>query len=89
VRLVETVIGDSAPWMRDGACLEHPEVAWFPERGETAEAAWAVCARCLVKRECADYAIRNQIVDGVWGGLSGREVRRARSHAHPPRDPRR
>jgi WhiB family redox-sensing transcriptional regulator len=78
MRLVEIVIGDPAPWMNNGACLEHPEVPWFPERGETAEAARAVCARCLVRAECLDYALRTDIRDGVWGGLSAGDRARLR-----------
>jgi len=40
-------------WMRDALCLEHPEVSWFPDRGEPSAAAVAICAGCLVRQECA------------------------------------
>jgi WhiB family redox-sensing transcriptional regulator len=47
----------------------------------------AVCAGCVVKTECLDYALTNEIFDGVWGGtdyrqrefiLTGRPRRRQR-----------
>jgi Transcription factor WhiB len=56
---------------------------WFPERGATgwpgspSDVACAICRRCLVRFECLDYAIRNEITEGVWGGLFGRELRKA------------
>lgn len=69
-------------WMADAACHEHPEVNWFPERGQSAEPAKKVCGDCLVRSECLDYALRQGRVDrealaGVWGGTTGRERRRA------------
>lgn len=33
----------------------------------------AVCARCEVRAACLDYAIRQGIADGVWGGLTPSE----------------
>ena len=50
-----------------------------PERGESAESARRVCARCPVREPCLDYAITNRIVYGVWGGLTGRERRALQS----------
>ena len=66
-------------WQRDALCLEYPDVSWFPERGESPEAAKAVCGRCAVRDECLAYG---RAVDGpylgsgVWGGLSP-QARRA------------
>ena len=83
--------GDSAPdldavldllararpaWHADALCREHPEVNFFPERGESAEPAKAVCARCAVRAECAAYGADEAA--GIWGGLS----RRVRSGAN-------
>ncbi len=64
-----------APWQADALCIEYPDVDWFAERGEKAEAAKAVCGRCLVQLECRDYAVVNDIREGIWGGLSDRERR--------------
>jgi WhiB family redox-sensing transcriptional regulator len=64
-------------WMRDGACQEHPEINWFPERGENSEPAKQVCRNCLVQRECLAHGLG--IGHGIWGGSSERERRVLRS----------
>jgi WhiB family redox-sensing transcriptional regulator len=35
-----------------------------------------ICASCPVQHECLEYALRNRIDHGVWGGCSERERRR-------------
>ena len=50
----------SGPWDRDALCREHPEVNFYPGRGESSEPAKAVCRECLVKRECLVTAMSNQ-----------------------------
>lgn len=67
--------------MRDAACREHPELTWFPERGQDIRAARAVCAGCLVRPECSEYGRRERY--GVWGGvsISDRKSRRSKSAA--------
>lgn len=74
-------------WQRDGACLEHPELSWFPEKGGNAAGrAKAICAACLVSDECREYAIEGHEV-GIWGGTSDRErtaIRMARQRAALP-----
>jgi hypothetical protein len=52
---------------------------FFPGRGESAEPARQVCARCPVRQPCLDYAVTNQITHGIWSGLSERERRALRS----------
>lgn len=64
---------DRPAWMLDALCREHPEVNFFPERGQPSAPAKAVCARCLVRRECADYAGTAVTVHGIWGGLSSKQ----------------
>jgi len=64
----------SAPWKSAGACRDHPELNWFPERGEPIRAQRAVCAACPVRAECLDAAIDGHEY-GVWAGTSGRERR--------------
>lgn len=68
-------------WHRDAACKEHPEVEFFPVRGQSTRPAKALCAGCLVRQECAAYAFDHDPpgrVDGVWGGLSGPDRERLR-----------
>lgn len=68
-------------WMRDGACLEHPELTWFPERGQPTGPAKAVCRSCLVRDDCLAFALEHPLTIGVWGGTSERERRKMRRHA--------
>jgi WhiB family redox-sensing transcriptional regulator len=65
-------------FMRDAACVES-DAEFFPERGQSAAAAKAVCAGCLVRSECLEYALANRIEFGVWGAASPRE----RNVLHP------
>lgn len=68
-------------WVRRAACRDlAPEIRdlFFPERGENASGAIAICGGCPVRRECLDFALRNHEDDGIWGGCSGRERRRMR-----------
>ena len=70
-------------WQEQGACREaDPELFFHPqnERGlarlRRDRAAKAVCARCDVRIDCADYAIRAREPYGVWGGLTEEERER-------------
>jgi WhiB family redox-sensing transcriptional regulator len=60
-------------WQRDGLCIEHPEVEFFPEKGQSLRPAKALCSRCIVQSECLAFALREQIAEGVWGGASAKE----------------
>jgi len=69
-------------WQADAACKEHPEITWFPDKGQTTAAAKKVCAGCLVRAECQAFALAQDDSRGVWGGLSERELR---ALSEPPR----
>ena len=69
----------AARWRELAACRGTDLGLFFPERGESAEPARRVCARCPVREPCLDYAVTNRIVHGVWGGLTGRERRALQS----------
>lgn len=64
-------------WRAQAACLGADPALFFPERGESPDAALAICARCPVRRECLE-AHQDQ-VSGIFGGTSGR-TRRAQKH---------
>ena len=66
------------PWRNEAACIGVDPDTFFPTRGELANRAKGVCAGCTVKAECLDYAMRNHITDGIWGGLSERQRRTIR-----------
>jgi Transcription factor WhiB len=55
-------------WMRDAACIEHPELDWF--NPDHYPACRRVCRRCLVNEECATYVAELEIADGMWAGLT-------------------
>jgi WhiB family redox-sensing transcriptional regulator len=40
------------------------------------EVARRICEGCPVESRCLDYALRNRIDHGVWGGCSERQRRR-------------
>lgn len=63
-------------WMAEGNCREHAPSVFFPSDGVGVEVARRICANCPVKEPCLEYALRNGIDHGVWGGASERERRR-------------
>ncbi len=71
-----TLPGD---WRRRAACRGADLDLFFPGRGESAEPARQVCAACLVRQPCLDYALSHGITHGVWGGLVERDRRGLRS----------
>ena len=66
-----------ADWRNLAACRGLDPELFFPERGDafTARNAQAVCAACPVAAECLEFAIANDETVGIWGGLSGRQLR--------------
>jgi len=70
------------PWIAEAACagLSGPVASdlFFPSRGEPTAGARVVCGGCPVREECLDYALRNGIQYGIWGGTSERERRSMR-----------
>src|SRR5579875_159663 len=68
-------------WHARAACRKHPEISWFPEPGESAADAVAVCGTCPVVGECLEWAMaQGSTLAGVWGGLTPRGRQRARRH---------
>lgn len=63
-------------WMVEGNCRDAPPKTFFPSDGVGVEIARRICATCDVKLACLEYALRNRIDHGVWGGASERERRR-------------
>ena len=63
-------------WMAKGRCRSEPPSRFFPSDGVGVEIARRICADCPVRSPCLEYALRNRIDHGVWGGTSERERRR-------------
>ena len=68
--------GAETGWMQRGLCRQVPPSTFFPNDGVGVEVARRICADCPVKASCLEYALRNGIDHGVWGGTSERERRR-------------
>lgn len=57
-------------WVDDAVCDTGTAETFFPTSGEnqtTVKHAKWICAGCPVRTECLDFAIENNIRDGVWG----------------------
>lgn len=65
-------------WMLRGRCRGINPDLFYPEKGDISDEAKAVCAKCLVRPECLEYALRYNQRRGIWGGMSERERRRLR-----------
>ncbi|MFZ4516394.1 MAG: WhiB family transcriptional regulator [Acidimicrobiia bacterium] len=63
-------------WMLNALCRTLDPGEFFPSDGVGVDKARVICATCPVKTECLEYALRNRIDHGVWGGASERERRR-------------
>ncbi len=70
-------------WRTGAACRElDPDLFFSPdsfeskqEKDEREIEAKAVCARCTVRDECLDYALKAGERYGIWGGLTEQERR--------------
>lgn len=67
-------------WLRRGACRSSDPELFFPLAPTPVQEARAkgVCAGCQVLADCRDYALRSGEADGIWGGMTPEERRRAR-----------
>ena len=63
-------------WMQTGHCNEEPADVFFPSDGVGVEKAKRVCEGCPVQERCLEYALKNKVDHGVWGGTSERQRRR-------------
>jgi WhiB family redox-sensing transcriptional regulator len=80
-------------WRAEGACLSADPDLFFPvatgvvAARETAKAQ-RICARCRVRQECLDFAMRSGEMHGIWGGTTPEERTRARRQRNRGRRPR-
>lgn len=58
------------PWMQDAACTQVDPDMFFPNPGDHAWDARAICMGCPVQGDCLAYALRTGQRDGIWGGLT-------------------
>ncbi len=77
-RNTEPVSGGKLPpreVVEQALCAQTDPEAFFPEKGESAREAKAVCSACPVREACLEWALANDERFGVFGGMSERERR--------------
>lgn len=60
------------------ACADEPTSTFYSGDLKIHNEAVRICKTCVAQDDCAEYAIRHNEADGVWGGLSERARRRIR-----------
>ena len=65
----------------DQPCAQVDSDAFFVRRIDDAEAARRICGQCPYRVECAAYALRHPLIQGIWGGTTyyQREMLRRKS----------
>lgn len=76
-------------WRNRAACRSEDPELFFPLGNSDpaliqTERARAVCNRCPVIDACLRWAVDNDIPDGIWGGMSESERRKAFGTKHVP-----
>ena len=67
-------------WRENAKCKGMDVDMFYPERGQNVRKAIAVCAGCIVIKECLRYAIDNSIKVGIFGGTTEFHRRKMRSN---------
>ena len=62
-------------WSERAACRGMTTEAFFGRNLTEAREALRICGGCMVQKQCLDYAIREDIHLGVWGGMTERQRR--------------
>ena len=65
-------------WQQYAACRGCDPDIFFPRRGKDVHEPKTICAGCPVLEECREWATFYGERQGIWGGLSWNERRRAR-----------
>ena len=68
-------------WHKYAACLGTNPALFYSERGESTKEAKRICAVCVVRTQCRQYAELHGEKYGVWGGESEKQRRRRRSQS--------
>jgi WhiB family transcriptional regulator, redox-sensing transcriptional regulator len=64
-------------WMNDpNPCKKNPTIFFPVDGGSDLQLAMNICNTCSNRLTCLEYALRNRIDHGVWGGASERGRRR-------------
>jgi WhiB family redox-sensing transcriptional regulator len=83
MRRTELLLGERAgrlDWWRSAACRTSDPEMFFPVSSvgpghDEVARAKEVCAACLVRRQCLQFALATRQAHGVWGGTTEEERR--------------
>ena len=70
----------SHAWTEYASCRGIEE-DFFPEKGASNRRIYEICEDCLVRAECLEFALFNEMESGIWGGFSNhhhRGIKKAR-----------
>jgi hypothetical protein len=71
-------------WRKKAACANSETDKFFPSKGKEARtqevisSARLVCAQCSVRSECLEFAVKNTVMYGIWGGLTREERKKVK-----------
>lgn len=71
--------------LNDALCAQTDPELFFPEKGNSAEPAKAICRKCPVQMQCLEWALKNNEQHGIWGGLSAPEREKLQKRKPPKR----
>lgn len=71
----------SGDWMAQARCRGEDPTIFFPSDSLGVDAARRICLGCGVRRQCLDYALREHLTHGIFGGCSERQRERLRREA--------
>lgn len=54
------------------ACSQSDPDEWFPDQGGSSSHAKKVCNECPLKDPCLQFALLNNEIHGIWGGVSAK-----------------
>lgn len=60
-------------WRDFANCLEAGTEIFYPSKGDSSKEAKAICAACVVREDCLEYALSKPEGRGIWGGRSERQ----------------
>lgn len=78
-------------WQQQGECQRGDTRLFFPtgsggDSSSMVTKAKEICSRCVSREPCLDWALFNDITEGIWGGKSSeerRQIKRQNSLRNP------
>lgn len=71
---------DDGTWRDEASCKEMGNSEFFMTLSNNGKEVLRrlqevrnICAGCKVNKECLDFAVRNEIAHGIWGGMTAPE----------------